>query len=140
MPQGDSMASNPAVAPPAHYPSLRDRRIFITGGGSGIGAAMVEAFARQGARVAFIDIAEAPSAALADAVQAAGHERPWWRVCDVRDIAALQRSIADAAAALGDFHGLVNNVASDDRHTLESVTPQYWEERMAINERPAFFA
>ena len=134
------MASNPAVAPPAHYPSLRDRRIFITGGGSGIGAAMVEAFARQGARVAFIDIAEAPSAALADAVQAAGHERPWWRVCDVRDIAALQRSIADAAAALGDFHALVNNVASDDRHTLESVTPQYWEERMAINERPAFFA
>jgi NAD(P)-dependent dehydrogenase (short-subunit alcohol dehydrogenase family) len=61
-------------------------------------------------------------------------------VCDVSDIAALQRAIADAAAELGDFHALVNNVASDDRHTLESVTPQYWEQRMAINERPAFFA
>jgi NAD(P)-dependent dehydrogenase (short-subunit alcohol dehydrogenase family) len=124
----------------ARYPSLRDKRIFITGGGSGIGAAMVEAFAQQGARVAFIDIADAPSSALAEAVQAAGHARPWWRVCDVRDIAALQRSIADAAEAQGDFHVLVNNVASDDRHTLESVTPAYWEERMAINERPALFA
>ncbi|HEY9063499.1 MAG TPA: SDR family oxidoreductase, partial [Burkholderiaceae bacterium] len=122
------------------YPSLRDRRVFITGGGSGIGAAMVEAFAQQGARVAFIDIAEAASAALADAIQAAGHARPWWRACDVRDIAALQSAIADAAAELGDFHALVNNVASDDRHTLEQVTPAYWEERMAINERPAFFA
>ncbi|HKX42987.1 MAG TPA: SDR family oxidoreductase [Burkholderiaceae bacterium] len=124
----------------AHYPSLRDRCVFITGGGSGIGAAMVEAFVQQGARVAFIDIAEAASAALADALHAAGQARPWWRACDVRDIAALQRAIADAAAELGDFHVLVNNVASDDRHTLEQVTPAYWEERMAINERPALFA
>src|SRR6266700_2979045 len=98
------------------YPSLRDRRVFITGGGSGIGAAMVEAFAQQGARVAFIDIADAASAALADAVQDSGHPRPWWRACDVRDIGSLQRAIADAAAELGDFHVLVNNVASDDRH------------------------
>jgi NAD(P)-dependent dehydrogenase (short-subunit alcohol dehydrogenase family) len=124
----------------ASYPSLRGRRVFITGGGSGIGAAMVEAFCAQGARVAFVDIAEGPSAALADRVRTAGHEAPWWRCCDVRDIAALQRAIADAAGALGDFHVLVNNVASDDRHTIEQVTPEYWENRMAINERPAFFA
>jgi NAD(P)-dependent dehydrogenase (short-subunit alcohol dehydrogenase family) len=124
----------------ASYPSLRGRRVFITGGGSGIGAAMVEAFCEQGARVAFIDIAEAASAALAERIRAAGHEAPWWRACDVRDIPSLQRAIADAAAALGDFHALVNNVASDDRHTIEQVTPEYWEERMAINERPAFFA
>jgi NAD(P)-dependent dehydrogenase (short-subunit alcohol dehydrogenase family) len=58
----------------------------------------------------------------------------------VRDIPALQAAIADAAAALGDFHALVNNVASDDRHTLEDVTLEYYEQRMAINERPAFFA
>lgn len=125
---------------PGRYPSLRGRRVFITGGGSGIGAAMVEAFAAQGSRVAFIDVAEAASRALAERIAGAGHAAPWWRPCDVRDIAALQRAIADAAAELGDFHALVNNVASDDRHTLESVTPAYYDERMAINERPALFA
>jgi len=124
----------------ASFPSLRDRRVFVTGGGSGIGAAMVEAFAAQGARVAFVDIAAGPSAGLAAQVQAGGHAAPWWRACDVRDVAALQQAIADAAAALGDFHVLVNNVASDDRHTLASVTPAYYDTRMAINERPAFFA
>ena len=124
----------------ARFPSLQGRSVFVTGGGSGIGAAMVEAFAAQGARVAFVDVAAESSAALAACVQARGHGAPWWRECDVRDIAALRQSVADAAAALGDFHVLVNNVASDDRHTLESVTPEYWDNRMAINERPAFFA
>jgi len=136
--------STPVAAPSLQknsvYPSLRDRTVFVTGGGSGIGAAMVSAFAAQGARVAFIDIAEEASRALAQQIADAGHPAPWWRKCDVRDIAALQAAIADAAAALGDFAVLVNNVASDDRHTLESVTPAYYDERMAINERPALFA
>ncbi len=114
--------------------------MFVTGGGSGIGADIVAAFATQGARVAFIDVAEAASRTLAERVQAAGHAAPWWRACDVRDIPALQAAMADAAAALGDFHALVNNVANDDRHSLESVTPAYYDERMAINQRPAFFA
>ncbi|MDB5895232.1 MAG: 3-oxoacyl-ACP reductase [Rhodoferax sp.] len=96
--------------------------------------------AAQGARVAFIDIAEGPSRALAAEIEAAGHAAPWWRTCDVRDIAAMQAAIAEAASSLGDFAALVNNVASDDRHTLEQVTPAYYDERMAINERPAFFA
>jgi len=124
----------------ATYPSLRDRAVFVTGGGSGIGAGIVSAFAAQGARVAFVDVAEAASRALADQVAAGGAAAPWWRVCDVRDVAALQAAIADAAAALGDFHALVNNVASDDRHSLEQVTLEYWDERIAINQRPAFFA
>jgi D-xylose 1-dehydrogenase len=124
----------------ARFPSLQGRAVFVTGGGSGIGADIVAALATQGARVAFIDVAEAASRALADQVQADGHAAPWWRVCDVRDIAALQAAIADAAAVLGDFHALVNNVANDDRHSLESVTPEYFDERMAINQRPAFFA
>ena len=124
----------------ARFPSLQGRRIFITGGGTGIGAALVEAFAAQGAFVAFIDVAAEASAALALRVQALTQRAPWWRACDVRDVAALQQAIADAAEALGDFHALVNNVASDDRHTLESVTPEYWDNRMAINERPTFFA
>jgi NAD(P)-dependent dehydrogenase (short-subunit alcohol dehydrogenase family) len=132
--------STPATHLSARYRSLQGRRVFITGGGSGIGAAMVEAFAAQGAQVAFIDVAEAASRSLAEAVQAAGHLAPWWRHCDVRDVAALQSAIRDAAAELGDVEVLVNNVASDDRHTIESVTPAYWDERMAINERPAFFA
>jgi D-xylose 1-dehydrogenase len=122
------------------FPSLKGRAVFVTGGGSGIGAAIVTAFAEQGARVAFLDIASEPSEALASRLTEAGNERPWWRRCDVRDVAALQSAIADAAAALGDFSVLVNNVASDDRHTLESVTPAYYDERMAINERPALFA
>jgi len=130
---------NPAPAL-SNYPSLKGRPVFITGGGSGIGAAMVSAFALQGARVAFVDIAEGASDALARQLAEAGHAAPWWRACDVRDVAALQSCIAEAAAELGDFAVLVNNVASDDRHTLESVTPAYYEERMAINERPAFFA
>lgn len=130
--------SQPATL--AQFPSLHGRSVFVTGGGSGIGAAIVAAFAEQGARVAFVDVAREASEALAQQITDAGHARPWWQVCDVRDIAALQDSIARAAAALGDFSVLVNNVASDDRHTLESVTPDYYDERMAINERPAFFA
>ena len=122
------------------FPSLKNRPVFVTGGGSGIGAAIVTAFARQGARVAFIDVAKEASEALAQQLADAGHDRPWWRACDVRDVAALQSAITDAAAALGDFSVLVNNVASDDRHSLESVTPAYYDERIAINERPAFFA
>lgn len=124
----------------ATYPSLRDRAVFITGGGTGIGATLVEGFAAQGARVAFVDVAEGPSRALADTVAAAGHAQPWWRACDVRDVAALQAAIADAARELGDFHVLVNNVASDTRHTLAEITPDYYDDRIAINQRAALFA
>ena len=130
-------AASPGLAV---YPSLRGRRVFVTGGGSGIGAAVVSAFAEQGAQVAFIDVAEDASRSLAQQIVAAGHHAPWWQACDVRDVSALQTAVALAAAALGDFSVLVNNVASDDRHTIESVTPDYYDERMAVNERPAFFA
>ncbi|MDP4078598.1 SDR family NAD(P)-dependent oxidoreductase [Acidovorax sp. A1169] len=133
-------SATPDAAALSRFPSLRGRAVFVTGGGSGIGAAIVAAFAEQGARVAFVDVAREASEALAQQLADAGHERPWWQVCDVRDIAALQAAVGEAAGALGDFSVLVNNVASDDRHTLESVTPDYYDERMAINERPAFFA
>ena len=124
----------------AIFPSLRGQRVFITGGGTGIGAAMVQAFAEQGAQVAFIDIAAAESEALCQSIAAAGFAKPWFAPCDVRDVGALQAAIAQAVQALGDFSTLVNNVARDDRHTLEAVTLQYWDERMAVNQRPAFFA
>ena len=124
----------------ARYPSLEGKNVFITGGGTGIGASIVTAFAEQGAQVAFVDVAENESRQLADELKATIGAKVWWRTCDVRDIAALQAATADAAQALGDFSVLVNNVARDDRHTLESVTPEYWDERMAVNQRPAFFA
>lgn len=124
----------------ATYASLRGQRVFITGGGTGIGAAMVEAFAEQGAHVAFVDMAQAQSEALAARLAQAGHAKPWFQVCDVRDVKALQASIAQAIAELGDFSTLVNNVARDDRHSMADVTPEYFDERMAVNQRPAFFA
>ncbi len=124
----------------ANFPSLRARRVFVTGGGTGIGAAIVWAFAEQGAQVAFVDFAQDESQALVKAIAEAGHLPPWWRHCDVRDVKALQSVLALAIDELGDFSVLVNNVARDDRHLLEEVTPEYYEERMAVNQRPAFFA
>ena len=124
----------------ASYPSLRGRTVFITGGGSGIGGCMTEAFARQGALVAFVDIAEAPSQELVRKIEQAGLPRPWYRKTDVTDIPALQGAIRDAAGVLGDFYVLINNVASDDRHSLMDVTPAYYDARIAVNQRPAFFA
>lgn len=135
----DSTVSS-SLAQLASFPSLRDRSVFITGGGSGIGAAMVEAFSEQGAQVAFVDVDEAQSAALVERITRTGRPRPWWQVCDVRDVTKLQEAMARAQEAMGDFSTLVNNVARDDRHTLESVTTEYWDERMAVNLRPAFFA
>jgi NAD(P)-dependent dehydrogenase (short-subunit alcohol dehydrogenase family) len=132
-------AATPATAL-ARYPSLGQQSVFITGGGTGIGAALVQAFAEQGARVAFIDIDAQASAALADTVRAKTGAAIWWRACDVRDVAALQAAIRDAEAVHGDFSTLVNNVARDDRHTLENMSPEVWDDRMAVNQRPAYFA
>lgn len=135
-----SLRPAPAAETQAVFPSLKGRAVFVTGGGSGIGAAIVSAFARQGAKVAFVDVAQQASEALCDELAQGGLPRPWCKVCDVRDVGALQAAVAEAAAVLGDFSVLVNNVASDERHTLESVTPEYYDNRMAINERPALFA
>lgn len=124
----------------ATYPSLRDRPVFITGGASGIGAALVEHFARQGARVAFVDILDEAAAALADRLAGAGAPKPWFRHCDVRDVAALQQAIDDAARALGPIKALVNNCGHDERHAIADVTVEYWEQRMQVNLRHQFFA
>jgi D-xylose 1-dehydrogenase len=124
----------------SRYAGLQGRQVFITGGATGIGAAIVAAFVRQGAQVAFVDVAAQAAEALAQQLADEGCPRPWWRAVDVKDIGALQAAIADAASALGDFGVLVNNVASDERHTLASVTPDYYDERMAVNQRPALFA
>ena len=124
----------------AIYPSLRDRAVLLTGGASGIGAAEVEAFAAQGARVAFLDIAADPAAALIARITAAGHPAPLFLPCDLTDIAALRAAIAEAARQLGPITILVNNAANDQRHKWEDVTPDYWDERQAVNLRHQFFA
>jgi NAD(P)-dependent dehydrogenase (short-subunit alcohol dehydrogenase family) len=136
----DRRDSHAALEGGASYPSLRGRSVFITGGGSGIGGCLTESFAKQGALVAFVDLAEAASQALVDRIEKAGHPRPWFRKTDVTDVKALQAAIADAAKAIGDFHVLINNVANDDRHKLMDVTPEYYDNRIAVNQRPAFFA
>ncbi|HEX6639050.1 MAG TPA: SDR family oxidoreductase [Steroidobacteraceae bacterium] len=136
----DPRDSTAALTGGAIYPSLRGKSVFITGGGSGIGACLTEGFARQGALVAFVDIAEAASLTLVEQLEKAGLPRPWYRKTDVSDIPALQGAIRDAAQALGDFHVLINNVANDDRHSFMDVTPQYYDARIAVNQRPAFFA
>src|SRR6186997_2844369 len=108
----DRRDSSAALTGGASYPSLRGRSVFITGGGSGIGGCLTESFARQGALVAFVDYAEAPSQALVQKIDAAGWPRPWYRKVDVTDIGSLQNAIRDAAKAVGDFHVLINNVAN----------------------------
>ncbi len=124
----------------AIYPSLRDRVVFVTGGGGGIGAEEVTQFAAQGAKVAFVDIADEPSRALVAKLRDAGYPAPLYQYCDLRDVAALQAAIAEAARQLGPITVLVNNAANDQRHKWEDVTPEYWDERMATNLRHQFFA
>ena len=124
----------------AIYASLADKVVFITGGANGIGAAYTRAFAQQGSRVAFIDIAEDAGHALAEQIGAASGPKPLFLRCDVRDIEALCATIEQVRVQLGDIAILINNAASDDRHSFESVTPTYWDERLATNLRHMFFA
>jgi NAD(P)-dependent dehydrogenase (short-subunit alcohol dehydrogenase family) len=118
---------------------LQGKRVFVTGGGSGIGEAIVAAFVEQGAVVAFVDIMREASEALCARLAEAGAQAPVFRYCDITDIAALQGTMAELAKELGDFDILVNNAANDQRHDIEEVSLDYWNERIAINQRPMFF-
>jgi NAD(P)-dependent dehydrogenase (short-subunit alcohol dehydrogenase family) len=124
----------------AIYPSLRDRVVFITGGASGIGAEHVRQFAAQGARVAFVDIADSAAAEVVATIIDAGHAAPFYQHCDLTDIPELQRTIAAVAKQLGPITVLVNNAANDQRHDYKDVTVPYWDERQAVNLRHQFFA
>jgi NAD(P)-dependent dehydrogenase (short-subunit alcohol dehydrogenase family) len=124
----------------ATYPSLRDRVVVITGGGSGIGASLVEHFSHQGARVAFLDLAVEPSEQLVAQLSRECPHPPVFLPCDLTDIPALQAAIADITRRLGPPQVLVNNAASDDRHQWQEITPEYWDQRMNVNLRHQFFA
>jgi len=122
------------------YAGLAHKTVLITGGGSGIGAAFTRAFAAQGARVGFLDIAEEASRALVAEIRKETGTTPLFIACDLRDIAALQAAIDKIRAELGDIGVLINNAGNDDRHTMDQVTPAYWDERIAVNLRHMFFA
>ena len=120
----------------ATYPSLKDKGVIVTGGASGIGAAIVEGFAAQGAKVGFIDL-DADAAAV---LQAATPGTVEYEVADLRDIDAMKAALAALRTRTGPFTTLVNNAARDDRHDWQGVTPEFWDERMATNLRHMFFA
>ncbi|APX92253.1 3-oxoacyl-ACP reductase [Halomonas sp. 1513] len=126
--------------PTARYPSLDERVVFVTGGGGGIGAALVEAFHRQGANVAFVDIDDVASQALCRDLEAQTGRAPSYHRCDIRDIAALQAVIDEVSERLGPIRTLINNAANDDRHDWRDVSVEYWDERMSLNLRPMFFS
>lgn len=129
-----------ALAQFATYPSLRDKVVFITGGTSGIGADYVVQFAAQGSKVAFVGRNATAAEELTGACADEGFPEPLFIQTDVTDIDALKAAIGQTADRFGPITGLINNAASDDRHDVMEVTPEYWDERMQINLRHQFFA
>jgi NAD(P)-dependent dehydrogenase (short-subunit alcohol dehydrogenase family) len=119
----------------AVYPSLANKTVVVTGGGSGIGEAIVEGFVRQKSRVFFLDIAEIESQALVARLGGAAQ----FIKCDITDTAAFKFAIAQVEAKAGPVAVLVNNAANDDRHKFEDVTPEYWDQRIAVNLKHLFF-
>jgi NAD(P)-dependent dehydrogenase (short-subunit alcohol dehydrogenase family) len=124
----------------AIYPDLPGKIVFITGGASGIGAAMVRAFCRQGSVVAFADILADEARRLVDSIDSEGSGKAHFLPCDLRSIASLENSIRSIEERWGPIQVLVNNAGNDDRHDINQVTPEYWDERIALNQRHFFFA
>jgi NAD(P)-dependent dehydrogenase (short-subunit alcohol dehydrogenase family) len=123
----------------AVYPDLAGASVVVTGGGSGIGAAIVRAFAGQGSKVGFIDIADAPSRRLEAEIRTAGGDATYTRA-DITDTTALQSAIHTFSAKNGPITVLVNNAAHDERHATADVTPEYFDQRIAVNLKHSFFA
>ena len=127
------------MTPYAHYPSLQNRAVLITGGATGIGATLVEEFVAQGARVGFIDIDSGAGTALEARLKDARHA-PAFVAADLTDIAALDRAIDALRQRTGPFTVLLNNAANDQRHSIEATTPQSWDAGIAVNLKHQFFA
>ena len=125
------------------YQSLQNKTVVITGGGSGIGAVMVQYFALQGAKVYFCDIDVQSSESLVTT-----HDNIYFTLVDVTDIGALHRFIdtvaqntrQDTGQDTGQIDVLINNASSDNRHDLSDITPEYWDKCLNINLRPYVFA
>lgn len=123
----------------AIYPSLQNRTVIVTGGASGIGEAVVEAFAVQGAIVCFLDVQDEAADALIKRLQDSSR-LPVYHHCDLTDIAALQNSIARVIRNFGTVDVLVNNAGNDTRHAVSEVTPDFWDHTIAANLKHQFFA
>jgi len=122
-----------------HYADLKGSTVFITGGGSGIGASFVDAFTSQGAKVAFVSLTSEPAEALCDRVEEKHGVRPLYIQCDIRDVVALQTAVERTRHDLGPVTVLINNAARDARHGLESYSVDEWDDSMNTNLRPHFF-
>jgi len=120
------------------FPDLKGASVFITGGGSGIGASLTEGFLRQGARVAFVQRSDATG--FCDEMERATGNRPLFIACDITDVGALKAAIDRAAGAQGPIRVLVNNAANDKRHETLAVDEAFWDWSMAINLKAYFFA
>lgn len=123
----------------AIYPSLKGRTVLVTGGGSGIGESIVEHFAAQGSKVGFLDINEAASKAVVSRLKRK-EQKVHFEHVDLTDIEAMKAAIRNVRKAFGPITVLINNAAHDERHTLEEVTPEYFDDRMKVNLRHQFFA
>lgn len=121
----------------ATYPSLKGRTVLVTGGATGIGESIVRHFAAQGSRVGFIDIEEEAGRAL---VEELAPSEVHFELADLRDIDALRAAVANIREQFGPITILINNAAHDERHRNEDVTPEYWDDRIAVNLRHQFFA
>jgi NAD(P)-dependent dehydrogenase (short-subunit alcohol dehydrogenase family) len=123
----------------ARYPSLGGRVVLVTGGATGIGESIVVHFARQGSHVVLIDIQDEPANELAEALRVQGCPAPLYIHCDLKDLAAVESAVTRVLAVHGTVDVLVNNAANDQRHSIEDVTPAYWDQSVATNLRPQFF-
>lgn len=122
----------------AQYPSLMGKSVFITGGATGIGAALVSAFAGQGAKVCFVDIQQDAGNELCESLLNSVH-KPLFIKCDLTNIEQLKQAVAKAEQAFGAVDVLLNNAANDTRHAIEDVTSEFWDNCQAVNLKPAFF-
>ena len=124
----------------ATYPSLKNKVVLITGGAQGIGESIVEQFIKQQSKVAFLDIDEKAAENLVNRIKLEYKQTPLFIKCDLKDIDQLKNSISLVREKLGSISVLVNNAANDERHDIDSVTPEFWDDRMNINLRHYFFA
>ncbi len=143
----DSATSSDPLAPEGvtghrypQYADLNGASVFITGGGTGLGAYFVYAFAAQGARVTFVSLSAEPALALCAETERRTGQRPQFIRCDIRDISALRSAVTAAVVAHGPISVLINNAARDDRHTLDSLSIEGWDDSLNTNLRPHFFA
>ena len=133
-PQADLDAKQFAI-----YPSLRDRAVLSPGGATGIGESLVRHFAHQGSRVAFLDIQDEPARQLIDSLTDDRRPTPLYFPCDLTGIPALKAAIQHVLSSFGTIDVLVNNAANDQRHSIDEVTPEFWEHCMQQNLRHHFF-